>query len=159
MKFSIGSIASLITEDPDILTELDSSLDRSLDDPGAANTMPATPDQDASVVEPEIGSDSPMSAIEVEKQATELTGGMADENPDQITDQVKAQEEATRQQEMERQKLVQPQIDALGSSMTNLDTNVAQGLASAQKSTQTFAGLNDEMSQIQALLQQLEKQV
>lgn len=157
MRYSIDDIARVITEDPDILTELDTSMDQSMEEPAPGPEIAAPePEIDKSVVEPEVGEEKPLTAVDVEKQAEEVAG----ENPDQqVADQIKAQEEAERQQEMERRKLLQPQMQELQTSMDKLGTGITQGVAAANTGGEAFQGLGDDMAAIQAILKNLENQI
>lgn len=160
-RYSIANIASIITEDPDILAELDSSMDQSMEepaggDPAVVAATPPEPEKDRSVVEPKIGDEKPLQAAEVEKQAEEIAG----ENPDQqITDQIKAQEEAQMAMDMERRKLLEPQMAKLNADMDSLGTGITQGLAGAQAGGEAFSNLDSQMASINAIIGQLEKQL
>jgi hypothetical protein len=156
VRYTINDIARVITEDPDILRELDSSIDKSLEEPSTPNIPIKEPDIKKSATEPEVGEEKPLTALDVEKQAEDITG----ENPDQaIKDQIKAQEEAEKQQEIERQKILQPQMQELQTSMGQLGTGITQGAAAVKNGGEAFQGLDKNMSAIQALLQNLEKQI
>jgi len=138
MRYSIDSIARVITEDPDILTELDASLNGPVQDLG------------------DSGIDKPLTSAEIEKQATDVAG----EDPDQqVKDQMKAQEDAERTQEQERRKLLEPQMDELQNSMGELDTGITQGIDAVETGGNAFQGLGDNMSAIRAILKNLEQQV
>lgn len=161
-RYSIDYIASVITEDPDILIELDSSMDKPMDNEVAGDAasidaaVPESEPLDQSVTEPEAGDDKPLTAVEVEKQAEEMAGV---DPESEVADQIKAQEEAQRQMELERQKLLQPQMQELRNSMGALGTGITQGTAAAQTGGEAFSGLDDQMAKINAILGQLENQI
>jgi hypothetical protein len=139
MKYSISNIAKVITEDPDVLTELDASLNGPVQDLGDDNGM-----------------EKPLTSAEIEKQATDVAG----EDPNQqVKDQIKAQEEAEQAQEQERRKLLEPQMQELQSSMGELGTGITQGIDAVETGGDAFQGLGDNMTAIQAILKNLEQQV
>jgi len=137
MNNPISDIASIITEDPDILVELNSSMNSPMD-----------------AVDP--GMEQPSTSTDVERQAEEIGG----EDPDpQIRDQIRDQEEAGQQQQNERQRLIDPQMQELQDTVGQLDDNITQGVASIDKQNRAFNGLDSDMSAIQAILQSLETQI
>lgn len=156
MRYSIGDVARVITEDPDILRELDSSMDQSLGEPAPVPEVAVPAEPDKSVTEPEVGEEKPLTAVDVERQAEDIAG----EEPDQqVKDQIKAQEDAQRAQEMERRKLLEPQMSELQTSMDQLGTGITQGAAAARTGGDAFQGLDGNMSAIQAILKNLENQI
>lgn len=151
MKYSINDIAKVITEDPDIISELDSSIDTSLEEPANTSALPSQ-----SVAISKVGQKKPLTATDVEKQATNIAG----KNPDQqIKDQIKTQEETQRKQEKERQDMLEPQMQDLQTSMDTLGTGITQGASAAKQSGEAFNGLDKNMSAIQTILQNLEKEL
>lgn len=147
MRYSIRDIARVITEDPDIISELDSSMDTSLEAPASPNKSVATS---------KVDQKKPLTATDIDEKATDIAG----ENPDsQIKDQIKAQEEIQRKQEEERHKTLEPQMQDLQTSIDTLGTGITQGASAAKQSGEAFNGLDKNMSAIQTILQNLEKQL
>ena len=156
-QYSINQIASVITEDPDILTELDTTMDQTMEQQPPSNPTAiasATPDD---IIEPKPNEPiKPLTAIEVENQAEVMTG----EDPDQeIMDQIRGQEEAQRQIDLERQRLLEPQMDELRGSMSSLGAGITQGAAATRTGNDSFSGLDKQMAKINAIVGNLEKQL
>lgn len=147
-RYSINQIASVITEDPDIMVELDTTMDQSMEQLSSPTaTEPIVPDN---VIEPEI--EKPLTAVETEKQVEILPG----QDPDQaMMDQIRDQEEVQRQIDLERQRLLEPRMDELRGSMDSLGTGITQGIGAAKTS---FSGLDKQMAKINAIVGNLEKQ-
>ena len=158
MRYSIADIARVITEDPNLLSELDSSIDPSTDEPaGSVATAPITPGSkiDKSVAEPEVDQEKPMAQL-----TDEWEEESAGEDPDQqMKDQTQAQEEAERQQEAERRKILEPQMQNLQTSMDTLGTDITRGVAAANQGDEAFSGLDKNMATIQTILKNLESQL
>ena len=156
-RYSINQIASVITEDPDILAELDTTMDQTMEQQPPSNPVAiasATPDMVGT--EPKEPIAKPSTAIEVEKQAEVMAG----EDPDQdMMDQIRGQEEAQRQIDLERQRLLEPQMDELRSSMSSLGTGITQGAAATRTGNDSFSGLDRQMAKINAIVGNLEKQL
>lgn len=150
-RYSINQIASVITEDPDIIVELDAAMNPSMNrspitDP--ATIVASTPTD----IKPEIN--KPLTAIEVEKQA-EITG----EEPDQeMVNQIRDQEKIQQQMDLERQRLLEPQMNRLRGSMDTLGTGITQGAAASRAGNDTFSNLDQQMDQINSIVGDLEKQ-
>lgn len=131
-------------------------MDQSMEEPAAPNIPTQRPEIDRSVTEPEAGEEKPLTATEVEKQAEDVAG----EDPDQaVKDQIKAQQEIEQKQQMERRKMLEPQMQELQTSMDKLGTGITQGTAAARTGGEAFQGLDQDMAAIQAILQNLEKQL
>ena len=99
-------------------------------------------------------SNKPMTASEMSQEAENITGNK--DSAKQVEDQLKAQEEAKKAEQLERQRLIKPQIQRLDQSLNNLNTGVAQTQANAQ---QSGANLDTEMATIRTLLGNLENTV
>lgn len=155
--WNVNHLASLLTEDPDILVELDSTMNTDM----GASPPPETGVQDAqaddqSVMEPKAGEEKPLTAAEVDKQAEKVAG----EKPDQeVADQIKAQQEADRQKELQRRQLLEPQMNDLNKSMDSLRTGITQGVSAAKTGGDAFGGLDKQLAQINSILSQLQKQM
>lgn len=150
-RYSISYIASVITEDPDILTELDTTMDKPMGEISGP-TFPTDKYIESDIVEPE--KESPLSISDINRQS-EVNG----EPNEAIADQIKAQEEIRMQMDQERQQLVQPQMDKLTNTMNTLDTDIAQGLMGAQANNTAFSDLDRQANSINAILGQLQKQL
>lgn len=135
-------IASVITDDPDILNE------------EALATAPGMASGNTPGGSTSIGADKPLTATEISQEAEDIAGNK--DSSKQVEDQIKAQEEAKKAEQLERQRLIKPQIQRLDQSLNSLNTGVAQTQANAQ---QSGASLDTEMATIRTLLGNLENTV
>jgi chromosome segregation ATPase len=147
----VRHIAALLTEDPDVFMELDTSMDPEMDAPAG----PGMDDQQ-NMVEPEA-EEKPLNATEIEKEADEIAGDDAGNADAEIANELKAQQEAEMQAAQERQEMMQPQIDKLNSSLANIQTGLTQGQAQATDANQAFGGLDQEMAALKQVVANIGK--
>lgn len=149
----VRHIAALLTEDPDVFMELDTSMDPGgMDEPAG----PGMADQQ-NMVEPEAEEEKPLNATEIEKEADEIAGDDAGNADAEIANELKAQQEAEMQAAQERKEMMQPQIDKLNSSLSNIQTGLTQGQAQATDANQAFSGLDQEMAALKQLVANIGK--
>lgn len=132
----IQKIANLITEDPDLLNEMGGDM-------GVAS--PIDPIK------------KPLNATEIEQQATERAGTA--DSSGQVADKLKLQQDLEKQQQVERQKMIEPQLQALDQAMNKLNVGVQQGQQSAMAGTDQLGGLDREMTSLNSIIGNLEKQL
>lgn len=143
MKNIVEFLASAITDDPDILNE----------EALAAGVAPGMASGETPGGAP--GADKPMSAMEISQEAEDIAGN--EDSSKQVEEQLKAQEEAKKAEELERQRIIKPQMQKLNASLDKLGTGVTQGTQNAQNTGEQFKNLDTEMTTIRTLLGNLEK--
>jgi hypothetical protein len=157
MRHGIDYIASLITEDPDLFLEGPMSGGSMTTGGMTSGIKPPTPGAPGTenMVDTSDEMDKPLNATEIEKQAEEQTG-MPDASG-QMADQMKMQQDMLKQQNQERQKLIQPQMDSLEQSMNQLNTGILQGKQATMAGGDQFGDLEKEMGAVNALVSNLGK--
>jgi hypothetical protein len=135
----INTVASLITEDPDIFMELDAPMDASIEAPEAP------------------GAEKPLDAVEIEKEADAIAGADSGDADKEIAGELQAQQEAEQQAEQERQKLLQPQIDEITGLADVIGTGITQGQAQASGAGDAFSGLDKEMAALKTVIANIGK--
>lgn len=134
----VDFVASVITEDPDILNE-----EALATAPGmASGTTPG-------------GANKPMTATELNQEAEEITGNK--DLSKQVGDQLKAQEEQEKAARLEQQRIVKPQLQRLDQSLTKLDSGIKQGTQNASQVGDQYNNLDSEMTTIKTLINSLGK--
>jgi len=135
-NLQIQQVASMLTDDPDILLE---------------NDM----DNEQDVVEP--GAEKPLSPTEIDKEAMDAAG--SEDASQEVADQLKQQQDLQKQQDTERQRILEPQLQDLNTTMGALQAGVLQGKDQSDSSNQAFSQMDQELGSLQALIQNLEKSI
>ncbi len=148
-RHDIRRIASLLTEDPDVFME---DMAGSISTPGGDPT-PKPGEQPASAPD----ANKPLNATEIEKQATEVGG--TPEAGDVVADQMKMQQEMEKEQAQQRQQIMEPQFQQLNDTRGQLQTGVLQGKQATQTGGDQFGNLEKEMTSLNTLIGNLQKQV
>jgi hypothetical protein len=76
-----------------------------------------------------------------------------------VADQMKLQQDMEKQQQQERQKVMQPQMQELQQTLQRLGTGVVQGRQQAMGSNEAFGGLDKEMTNLNAIVNNLGRQI
>lgn len=127
----INTIASMLTDDPDLF----------LEDMAGNLSNPA-------------GQVQNLDTSDIDQNPMDM------ENPDSaLDDQVKAQQEMEEEQEKEKQKLLKPQFDKLNTTMAGLQNGVMQGKQAAGTNATQFSNLDRSMTDLNALIGNLTKQI
>ncbi len=135
----VNFIAAIITDDPDIINE--EALPTS-----ASMTSGATDGITSGSV-----ADKPLSATEISNEADDIAGTKDAAND--VHDQLKSKQDAEKAAELEKQRIIKPQIDRLNQSMDKLGTGITQNMQTAR---QTGTNLDKEMTAIRTMLNNLE---
>lgn len=152
---NVEFVGNFITEDPDIFCETGGGgLGGSI---GQAGSGPKPPTPGSPGTENVVSTDKPLTGTEIEQQADKEAG--SEDASRQVADKLKMQQEMEKQAEMQRQKVIQPQIQQLHQAMDKLNTGVAQGQQAATTGGQSFGALEKEMTNVNSLLGNLEKQI
>lgn len=138
MKNIVNYIASVITDDPDILNE-----------EALPNTL------GMSSMDMSSSMSKPMTSMEISQEANDIAGN--DDSSREVEEQLKAKEDEKKAEQLEQQQIIKPQMQKLGQSFNKLDTGIAQGTQSAANSGEQFNNLDSEMTTIRTLLGNLEK--
>ena len=150
-RHDIRRIASLLTEDPDVFQE---DMAGSISTPGGG----PTPKPGAGEPPPSApGADKPLNSTEIEKQADEVGG--TPQAGDVVADQMKMQQEMEQEQAQQRQQIMEPQFQQLNDTMGQLQTGVLQGKQATQTGGDQFGNLEKEMTSLNTLIGNLQKQV
>lgn len=147
----VNTIASLITEDPDIFVEIDASMDASIE-------APPEPGIEAGeeLIEPEQ-SEKPLNATEIEQEADIIAGDDAGNVDAEIAGELQDQQDAELAAEQERRALLEPQLDELGKLGDSIGTGITQGQVQAGEAQGAFGGLDKDMAMLQTLIANLGK--
>lgn len=129
-----SQIAALITEDPDILIEFDQQMDQPMDE-----VPPPT--------------DTAVDNVDIEKQAKEIAG----ESDRDVQKDIRDQEQRNAQRDLERRKVLEPQIRELEGSVRDVGRDITQGQAALASGQDRFNSLDSDMDTITSLLQALEQ--
>ncbi len=157
----INLIAEMITDHPDVFCEEASGM---TSPNGMAGDLSASPAKQAAAspvsqsMDVDEGDVKPLNATEIQKKATDDTA----ENPaaaDIMADQMKIQQDMEKQQQVERQKILKPQFDELNSAMSGLQQGVLQGKQATMSGGEQFGALEKEMTSLNTLLGNIQKQV
>jgi len=125
-------LESVLTDDPDIILELDASMDQPMD---ASNASAVTPTMDA---------DAEMDA--------ELEDTFVDEtNDEHLEDDLLDRERDIRS------KMLKPQIDTLNKSLDKMDDGLMQNQKVTSNADDRSMALDREIANIKAMMQQLER--
>jgi hypothetical protein len=128
----IKYLESVLTDDPDIILELDASMDQPMDASNAATVTP-TADVDAD--------------MDAELEDTFVDETREDNLENNILD---------REQEM-RSKMLKPQIDTLNKSLDKMDDGLMQNQKVTSNADDRSMALDREIANIKAMMQQLER--
>lgn len=124
----------MLTDDPDILLEgLADSPSGSMTDP---NLKPPT-------------------STEINHDAEEIGGNEA--GADIVADQMELQKEIEKQQQVEHQRIVEPQLNNLQDALGDIGNGIMQGQQQTTAGNQAFQGLDKELAGVNTLLAGLEK--
>ena len=133
----INYIASIITDDPDVLNE------EALPNIGNNAGTPPIP-----------GADKSLTSAEINQKAHDLTNNDASK---EIETQLKTQEDIKKAEEDQNQRIIQPQFQRLQQSLNKLNTGVHQGRQATITGGEQFNNLDKEMANIRTLLTSLGK--
>lgn len=131
MKNRILTIAKLITEDPDIF-----DMNR----------------HDANLVD----ASDPGTNGELRQQARTETDN--EQVADQLADKKKMEQDLEQQQQKVKQQTIDPQIQELEQAMQKLNVGVLQGKQATNTRNDQFGDLEHEVTNVNQLLQNLQKQ-
>lgn len=145
-------IAEYLTDDPDVFME---DMAGSVSQPQGAGPPGATKPGDTPPSAPDAN--KPLNAVEIEKQGDEVGG--TPEAGDAVADQMQMQQDMEQEQQAQRQEIMGPQFDALNDAMAQLQTGVLQGKQAVQTGGDQFGNLEKEMTGLNTLLGNLQKQV
>lgn len=159
----IQQISQLITEDPDIFCEMGGAMGGSISQPKAAAgpagpVPPPTPGAPGTEEIADPAEQKPLNATEIEKQADDQVGTDPAASG-QVADQMQMQQEMEKQQAMQKEKVLMPQIQQLEQAMQKLNTGVLQGKQAAATGGEQFGTLDKEMTNINSLIGNLQKQI
>jgi len=130
-EYNINKIARLITEDPDIFNE------------------------EASI--PGQGMNKPLNSAEISQEADNLTNTPDASN--EVAQQMRQAQDAQKQNETERQRVLGPQMKNLNQAMNQLNTGLVQGQQAAAAGAKQFSGLDKSVNDINTMLQSLENNI
>jgi hypothetical protein len=156
-------IAEMITDDPDVFFEEASGMAAGgqaaggISKPGPAKRMADTPTAQPGGTA--AADAKPLNATEIQKQAADDTGGDNPAAQDVMANQMKVQQDMEKQQQVERQKILKPQFDRLNSAMSRLQQGVLQGKQAATSGGEQFGALEKEMTSLNTLLGNIQKQM
>jgi len=102
--------------------------------------------------------EKPLTSVEIKKQAEDLVG---DENniSSNMTDQMKKQQEMEKQMQTQKERMLMPQMKQLQQSMHKLNVDVLQGKQATETGDEKFDSLEKEMTNINSLIGNLQKQI
>lgn len=130
----IKYLESVLTDDPNILIELDASMDQPMDAGNAAAVTPTT-DMDAKM-----------------DMDSELEDTFVDETQDEhLEDNI-----LDREREM-RSKMLKPQMDTLNKSLDKMDDGLMQNQKVTANADDRSVALDREIANIKTMMQQLER--
>lgn len=160
----IQTIAEMLTDHPDVFVEdmgsgpmgsggMSGNISKSTPSTPTKRTADAPTTQEPPNSEP----NKPLNATDIQKSADEAGGSPA--AADVVADQMKQQQEMEKQAQLERQKILQPQFAQLNTSMSKLQDGVLQGKQAATSGGEQFGDLEKEMTSLNTLLGNLQKQI
>ncbi len=129
---NIQQIANLITEDPDIFCEMGGSMGGNI---GQSSGGIAPNGDDSN----NIDLDKPLTAAEIDQEAHDTTTNQ--EASDNVSDQLKMQQDMDKQQQETKKQVVEPQMRQLHQAMQKLNTGVLQGQQASSTGGEQFGAL------------------
>lgn len=160
----ISLIAEMLTDHPDVFTEDigggpmgSGGMSGDISKPSSVKRPADNPTDQESISATDPTANKPLNSVEIEKQADEIGGN--DVAADAMSNSLKMQQDMEKQQQVERQKIIQPQFDQLNSAMTGLQQGVLQGKQAATSGGEQFGALEKEMVGLNTLLGNLQKQM
>lgn len=123
----IHQLSKLISEDPNVISEMDVDL----------------------------GTDRPLTANDIEKQTQQMSPNK--DTDKQVKDQIKKQEEAQKKADQTRKKALEPQFKELQKSVKNVSTGIAQSAQNIQTGTDSMTDLDADLASINSLVTNLQK--
>ena len=133
----VKTIAKLITEDPDIFSEMMSGSMTS-----------------ASMMDADPGSDIPLTSTEITNQTNDIEDNEAS---DEVADELRAEQEEELAEKEQRRRMLEPQMDQMGKSIGALDQGIGLGASQARDIDQSLGGLDTDMAALKTALQSFEK--
>lgn len=105
-----------------------------------------------------VNAAKPLNATEIGNQADKEVGTDTDAS-NAVADRMKMQQEIERKQAEERKKIIEPQMEKLNQAIQQLNTGVLQGKKAVTTGSEQIAGLEKELTGVNSLLGNLQKQI